>query len=228
MDDENNSQKAEPYCEKDNTEENIKTFVGKNSDKILPKFLGMELGTSRVSWCWPAAILSLFFGFFGTAIWFFYRKLYKPALICVAIGTLFCAANMIITYDATVSLLSQSFDAFKEILLNPENSILELQSILEGFETMSQGINVEGILSDIETTLSVVLGGLFALGIYRNHVNNKIEKISMDYSQDVTFKARLKYSGGVSGGMAFLGVVIMLAITAVIEAIPVIMFFALI
>lgn len=185
----------------------------------------MELGASRVSWCWPAAILSLFFGFFGTAIWFFYRKLYKPALICVAIGTAFCVANTIFTYDAVVSLLAQSFDALKEILINPENSILELQRILEGVEAISQGVNVAGILSDIENSLSVILGGLFALGIYKNHVSRSIEKISSEYSHDTAFKTRLKYSGGVSGGMAFLGVIIMLILTSVIESIPIIIFF---
>ena len=206
------------------SQNDLKEFIGPNSDKIIPKFMGMELASSRVSWCWAAAILSFVFGFFGTAIWFFYRKLYKPAFICVAIGSAFCLANMLITYDATMLALSQSFDVLKSIFNDPQNSVLELQSLLEGLGATAQGINITSLLSDLEMCLAVAFGGMFSLSIYRKIALSKIEQMRLSYGNDENFKFRLNHSGGVSGGMAFLGVVLMLGITAVIESIPVMVF----
>ena len=54
----------------------------------------------------------------------------------------------------------------------------------------------------------------------------KIKKIAENYSADPSYKARLHLSGGVSGGMAFLGVVLMLTISGIISSVPIVAFLA--
>ncbi len=145
--------------------------------------------------------------------------------MCVAIATAFCIAKTIITYDATVLMLSQYVDFFKTILSNPESSLSELQNFLQGLQSNIVGINVAGILSDFETFSSFILGGLFSLGVYKNYAYKKVEEIRSFCIDNDNLRTRFEYTGGVSGGMAFLGVILMLAITSIIEAIPIMMFF---
>jgi len=68
--------------------EEFTTFIGKNGDKIYSKFAKMEYSGSKISWCWPAAILQYTLGFLGGAIWFFYRKMYGLGIVVFLITTL--------------------------------------------------------------------------------------------------------------------------------------------
>ena len=65
--------------------EEVATFVGRKAGKIIPKFAKMQATNSKISWCWPVAILSYFFGPVGAAFWYLYRKMYKMATIFFAI-----------------------------------------------------------------------------------------------------------------------------------------------
>lgn len=49
------------------SEENLKTFIGNNAEKIIRR------GSRDISWCWP--------GFFFSYLWLAYRKAYGAALI---------------------------------------------------------------------------------------------------------------------------------------------------
>ncbi len=210
------------------SKEESATFVGKNSYKILSKFSGMELASSRVSWCWPVAVLSFFFGFFGAAIWFFYRKMYKWAFLSVGLATLLCVLRTVFTYEFTVEVLTQMFEMINTVINNPSTDptvlINEFELYMESIVNSAAGVNVSGILSDLETALSVILGGLFGFYLYKNHTVSKIKKISENYSADPSYKIRLRLSGGVSGGMAFLGVVLMLVISGIISSVPIVAF----
>ncbi len=85
-------------------------FVGKKSPDILKKFSKMEVTGSKVSWCWPVAILGLLLGPIGSAIWFFYRKMYKPALILVALGLAVNVAVGVLTKNTETKLPTKTYD----------------------------------------------------------------------------------------------------------------------
>ena len=196
----------------------LKMFVGQNDDKILSKFRGMELADSKVSWCWPAAILGFFFGFFGISFWLFYRKMYKPAFLSVAIGTLFYIVQAFVSFAPTVELVSHIAELFSPAMYEIENFELFMQSFLDKISTTAIGINFSGIFSDVEKVLAVIFGGLFGLYFYKNHVVEKIIETTEEYSDVEDLDDRLENVGGVSGGMAFLGVVIMLIISSAVSA----------
>lgn len=212
------------------TKEDLTAFVGKNSYKILSRLSGMELAASRVSWCWPVAVLSFFFGFFGTAIWFFYRKMYKWAFVSVGLATLLCVLKTVFTYEFTVEILTQMFEtinsAYQNLTMDPTVLISELEMYMDSIVNAASGVNISGILEDLEAALSVILSGLFSFYLYKNYTVSKIKKIAENYSADPSYKARLHLSGGVSGGMAFLGVVLMLTISGIISSVPIVAFLA--
>ncbi len=210
------------------SKENMSVFVGKNAYKILSKFTGMELASSRVSWCWPVAVLSLFFGFFGTAIWLFYRKMYKYAFISVGIATFLCILKTLLTYETTVATLTSFFEMFNYMIENEvtDTSILanEFQMYIDGLLNTVKGMNFAAIISDLETASSVILSGLFGLFLYKDHAVSKIDDITEKYADSPLLKYRFKECGGVSGGMAFLGVVLMLVINGILSSLPMISF----
>lgn len=190
----------------------LKTFIGKNHEKILSRFDGMELADSRVSWCWPAAILGFFFGFFGISFWLFYRKMYKPALLSALIGTVFYIAQAFFAYEALKGVIPQLAQFFSPALFESGNYQLFLQSLSNTLTSGVVGVNFANIFADIEKTLAVILGGLFGLNLYKNHVVKKVTDIFTQHAEDETSCIYLKKSGGTHGGMAILGVVIMLVI----------------
>ncbi|MBI4844682.1 MAG: DUF2628 domain-containing protein [Nitrospirae bacterium] len=63
------------------TNDDFTAFVGKNSERYLPKFAKFNAGgidNFRLTWHWPA--------FFAPFIWMLYRKLYGWALLAFIIG----------------------------------------------------------------------------------------------------------------------------------------------
>ena len=94
------------------TEEDLATFIGKNSDTYLGKFTSFTRSgedSFSVTWHWPA----FFFGLF----WMLYRKLYLWALLALFIGFIPCAglifpfvfgmtANYIYYYHAKKKLIA--------------------------------------------------------------------------------------------------------------------------
>ncbi len=210
------------------SKENISIFVGKNAYKVLSKFSGMELASSRVSWCWPVAILSFFFGFFGTAIWLFYRKMYKYAFISVGIATFLCILKTLLTYESTVETLTELFEMLSYMIENQvhDTSMFanEFQMYIDSLANTVAGINYAAIISDLETALSVLLSGIFGFSLYKDHVVSKIDDITEEFADSTLLKHRLKESGGISGGMAFLGVVLMLVINGAVSSVPMIAF----
>ncbi len=207
------------------TKKHLKRFVGQNSDKILPRFEGMELADSRVSWCWPAAILGLFFGFFGLSFWFFYRKMYKPAIASALIGTMFYIAQAFFAYQQIEMILPQLTALFNPTIFETGNYELIISFIENAVSKATVGVKFANIFSDAEKFLAVILGGLFGLTLYKNHVIRKVTDI---LEKDAAWLiVDLKRKGGVSGGMAFLGVMIMIIITCAVSTAMVIGLFLL-
>ncbi len=202
----------------------LKKFVGKNHEKILSRFSGLELANSNVSWCWSAAVLGFFFGFFGISFWFFYRKMYKSAFISVLIGTVFYIVQAFFAYQQIEMILPQLAELFKPAVFESGNYELIISSIENSLSVNYGGVNFSNIIADTEKFLGVIFGGLFGLTLYKNHVIRKVADILEEYADADWLFIHLKRKGGVSGGMAFLGVIIMIIITLAVSTAMVIGF----
>ena len=187
--------------------EEIALFIGKKGYDILPKFSKMELSNSKVSWCWPVAILGYLFGPFGVAFWFFYRKMYKSAFVLTLIGAVVTIATTLMTgginidFDAIMNALAEGdTGAYSSALqaLTPKETILSsVASIIEN------GVNIA----------SCILCGLFGFYFYKKHCVEKIIAYREMGTDKRFYKMGLASIGGVSGGMVVLGIVIMIMVT---------------
>lgn len=182
----------------------IALFIGKKAYNILPKFSKMELSNSKVSWCWPVAVLGYLFGPFGAAFWFFYRKMYKPAVILSVVGAVLTIIITLMTgginfdFEAVMdALISGDMDAYASAIesVSPEETVFSA---------------VAAIIENAASIASCILGGLFGFYIYKNHCIEKITTYRAIQADKRYYKMGLASIGGVSGGMATLGVVIMI------------------
>lgn len=202
------------------------TFIGKNGDKIYSKFAKMEYSGSKVSWCWPAAVLQFFLGFLGSAIWFFYRKMYKIAVILMALGIVFTVATTILTYDTQVSVGEQILSSFSEIIDELESGDIELQSnVVEDIENAPDETadliksGIAELLGIIESFGGVAIIGMFAMHFYKKHCIKKITAYKSKEVDSRYYSYCLGLVGGTSGGMLALGIIIAVLVSSVIEGI---------
>lgn len=184
--------------------EDVTTFVGKKSYNIIPKFCKMELGASKVSWCWPVAVLSYLFGPLGAAIWFFYRKMYKVALIFVAIGVIAGAGVSLIQgdtvdYDALFDAYSSnSYSAF----FNAIEESLEAQDTVR--------TEIANAVDSLISLSTAVVTALFGFYWYKRYTVTSINRYRTMGVDPRYYRIGLASVGGTSSGMAVLGVGIML------------------
>lgn len=187
--------------------EQIGLYVGKKSDYYCRKFSKMELTQSKVSWHWPAAVLGLLLGPFGSAIWCFYRKMYKVAFILVAIGILFAGITSVLTYDANISTLEDIIKA---------SQLDSIDEMLEAFEnidnTSSVGTTAVEYISDFVDTATAIFMGIFANWLYRRSCVDKIRKYQQSGLDQRYYKLGLSAVGGTSGGMLAVGILIMITV----------------
>ncbi len=187
----------------------IAFFIGKKAYDILPKFSKMELSNSKVSWCWPAAILGYIFGPLGAAFWFFYRKMYKPACILSIIGAALTIVTTVLTGGIELdisalynALTSGDLQAYMDSIgsVSPQNAVLT---------------TISNLIDSTASILSCILCGMFSFHIYKEHCVRKINEYRVIQADKRYYKLGLASIGGVSGGMATLGVIIMILVSNV-------------
>lgn len=198
--------------------DDVATFVGTKAGKLLPQFSKMELSRSRVSWCWPPALLGFLFGPLGTAIWFLYRKMYKIAFILVAVGIL---------YGGITAVLNGFVAANTGAFVNPffEELPNELQTIYGPYFDFLKDIKIPDytpvyeIMDDFICLASLIFGGLFSIYFYKKHVVKKINEYKLGNIDPRYYKLGLASVGGTSSGMAWLGVFIYILSDGMFDAI---------
>ena len=185
-------------------------FIGKNSDKILPKFTKMELTGTKTSWCWPAAILGFFFGPLGAALWFFYRKMYKPAFILSIIGTVLSIITGILTFGSNSEYINSFINAW---------TTGNFDSIINSVGDLTKSIpnTIAELIEDISTLATCAITGIFGYSIYKNYCFNKISEYKTYHADPTHYRLGLTYLGGTSGGMLALGIIIMLGADYIIS-----------
>lgn len=207
----NNNTYNEPFYD-GVTPAEMTLFIGKKSNEILPKFQKMKLTDSKISWCWPLALLSFVFGPFGAVLWFFYRKIYKFAFIFSAIGFALSSIIAALNFNQSNLLTDTILDA---IMSGDMQSMLQ---ILENVDTTEAGLSlISSALQDIADISTTVITGLFGYNIYMNHCIEKIKSYKLNHTDPRFYQMGITAIGGVSGGMLALGFLVMLGSDAIVS-----------
>lgn len=209
------------------TEMNI--FVGKNNDKIVPKFISMQQKFKKTSWCWPVFLLGILFGYAGMAAWFFYRKMYKPALLLLAFGTVINIADIAVNFNSMVDLYGGFFDvlaSYGQMLSQDAANAVDWFTDSVNRLALQYSENSIGIFSLINEyvggyILPVVLG-LFGMHIYKKHSLGKIADIKRVYAASPAYRTVLYQKGGTSAVPAVIGWIVYTAVSTVSVMIPMI------
>ena len=184
----------------------------------MPKFLKMEITRSKVTWCWPAGILGYLFGPFGAALWFFYRKMYKIALLLLAAGTVLSFTTAALTYDTNSESKSNIFESITE---GDQEALLDAFENLGGSQTaldlLASGLN------NLARLATCVLSGLFGFYAYKNHCVKSIKGFLQNGIGQRYYRMGLASLGGVSGGMLAVGIISMVVINNIASTITVLL-----
>ncbi len=202
-------------------------FLGKDSDKIYDKFLKMEYSGSKISWCWPVFLLTAFFGFFGSAIWFFYRKMFKPAIAFIIAGVLVMGVQTALNFDNNIEAAKGLVSSIESILGGNSDDVVNPELFFDeegNTPAIGEPTGVLALISEILDTAETLIGGaviaMFALRIYKKHSIKKIKEQREKHGESPYYLYTLSLSGGVSGGMLALGIVIFIVASNISSAIP--------
>lgn len=176
-------------------------FIGKKSAEITPKFIRMEITRSKVSWCWPAAILGFFFGPMGAALWFMYRKMYK-------IGTVLLAAGAVLTCVFGAMNYGTDSQTVKSIIDSIAGGAVSLPNLIDEAARETTVLSViASALESVTDLASGVLAGIFGLYAYKEYCVKSIINFRSNCQDSRYYKMGLASVGGVSGGMLAVGLV---------------------
>lgn len=187
--------------------EDVRAFVG--NDSIVSKFIRMEKTGSKISWCWPAAVLGFILGPAGSAVWFFRRKMCKKAVLLLAVGVLMFTANAALgalTYSAP-----DSSDLTTIINGVMDGSIGFAEYMTSLFEWAYGGYTLPyillGLLGNMMNTATGVLCGLFGDYAYKKHTVSRIRRYRTVNVDPRYYQLGLSALGGTSGGLMTLGII---------------------
>ncbi len=210
----------------------MNVFVGKNNDRIVPEFVNMQKKNKKVSWCWPVFLLGLFFGFFGMAAWFFYRKMNKIGFILLGVSIVLQAANLIANFGAMTQLYGDVFSVMYSYIdtyaADPSATSAWLNDYINEL-ALRYSANAITIFSFIEQYVGglamPIVMGLFGHHFYKEHALEKIAKIKNEYGGTPAYIMHLNANGGTSAARAIGAVIVAFCFVALISVAPIIAFF---
>ncbi len=181
-------------------------YIEKNPHKFIPKFIRMETAKQKVSFCGPVLLFGLLFGFFGTAVWFFWRKMTKLAWLITALGILMLVADTFINFGAYSSYMDGVFSLLFDIAKNPQSysdpAVINeaTTALISSFEQ-----NFDPIISLISRYVGNLIlpsvASLFAMYLYKNKAISDIKRIKLQSENTESAKSRIAQKGGCSGVM---------------------------
>lgn len=204
--------------------EDLATFIGKNSYSYISKFSKMEIARTKISFNWSVALLSFFFGLFGAALWFLYRKMYKAAFCVLAAAMALSLLGNVITFDEKLELYNSALDynyAMQAAADSQEMYALFMQ-YMEDVEqiSVSPSFVLVDAINNAASLVYTLLLALFANAIYKKHAVRQIQQYSAKNGLSEYYNFGMAALGGTSAGMVVLGVIIMLVFPIVLEMVP--------
>lgn len=183
--------------------EDLAFFIGKKANDILPRFMRMEISGSKISWCWPAAVLSFLFGPIGAAFWFLYRKMLKPAILLFSLGFLLSVLSALVTPKIDIDLSQGYYAALSSIPETLKSSTTLLYLIVS-------------YLNRLLNLSCCVLTGLFGMYLYKKHCIATISAYRQSGIDMRFYKLGLASVGGTSAGFVVLGVFLYAVLSSLI------------
>lgn len=202
-------------------------FINKNQYKILDKFAKMSITGSKIAWCWPAALLSFFFGFFGATLWLFYRKMYKYGAVALAAGIIIAGVNTAVTYAPTVEYMENITNAAYEL----KGETPDYDAFLASFNAATEKyaatrqIGIANFINEASNYSASLFYGLFGMYLYKKHATRRINTYRAVNRESEYYNYGLSAIGGTSAGMAVLAVFIVIILNNFLSAIPLFSFF---
>ena len=198
-------------------------FVGKNNHTIVPKFIDLQRNNKKVAFCLPVLLLGLFFGLFGIAAYFLYRKMTKPALITLGASLALILAETVVNFGAIYQFTGDCLALFGE-LLRGSMAETEVEAAINNL-ALTYSENASAVFSYINTYLCglavPIAVALFTDYIYLEHSLSAISKCKRQGLPRAAYLTRLSSKGGTSGTAVLIGSVVYLAIVVVIVMIPI-------
>lgn len=189
--------------------EEMSFFIGKKADKFLPKFSKMELTASKTTWCWPAAILGYLFGPLGSAFWFFYRKMYKTAVIFSIIGAAVIILTSALGFNTSGNIMESIADVTDfEGLISAVQESVNSSEITTGDVLRS---TVSSAISSLADIAACVVAGMYGMYFYKNHCKKRIIQYRSLIADQRYYKIGLASIGGTSVGFVILGIALYFA-----------------
>ncbi len=182
----------------------IAAFAGKNGNRIAYKWGAMHYFGRRTSWCWPAFLLSLFFGLAGAGFWFLYRRMYRFGVSLLAISLLIISFGILTNAGSIANIMVDVGDCF-ELSIDPETGYIDGGELLDRLEILKETENAVKlrVFSNIMSGISLaaaIAAGLFSLTIYGRFATKKIKSYGRQLQND-----ELSLSGGTAGGSLIFG-----------------------
>ena len=176
-----------PHDEKieDIPAEDLVTFTGNNSAYYLPKFHKMSHGGSKVSWNWPAFLI--------TPYWLLFRKNYVSGILMLLFTVAQTVAQSIITYGIIAPAIQNASGYYS--MFDLANALTSDQFRIYGW------ILTLFFLADI---LLRVLFGCMGNYLYMRTAVSRIRKLQKN--PDINYRQALINAGGISfmwGAIAF-------------------------
>ena len=205
--------------------EDMAIFVGKNASVYLPKFAKMELTGNKAAWLWAPALLSFFFGAFGAACWFFYRKMPKIAVILLTAGMVLSIAKtaLEITFvpDIADRIAYMTENIFGEDFSDGDGDYFPDETYPAPDETEHEPQNslpaaVYNLLTPLQTVINLTLAivfGLFGCRIYKKKAVKSIRKYQAGCVNPQYYRFGLAATGGTSGGLVAVGIIVPIFLT---------------
>ncbi len=200
----------------------MNAFIGAKANNFLPKFTKMQLCNSKTSWTWPAAILGFLLGPLGSALWFFYRKMYKTAIIFAVIGAVITVLTGVMTAGISSTLTEGVLEEGMEMIAegNFSGFISEIEA-MEGAVPVKDKIlsTVADIITQASELGAALVSGIYGMYFYKSHCIRKIKEYRTNLSDQRFYKMGLISLGGTSGGMLALGLLIMIVASSIVNLI---------
>lgn len=183
------------FYEKDGVDaKTMSTFVGKNDDIYLSKFVTMKLNNKKISWHWPVFILGAVLGPVGMAFWFFYRKMYKAAFLLLAIGTLLGFADLWTAFIHPLNTIIKEYGV-EMFIGSAELSEATLARVGETFLNATHPLNT--LVSALSAAVLLLLP-MFTFNIYEKFALKRIKRMQALFEDQTACNHFIKSSGGTS------------------------------